>query len=32
MAGKFEIYKGKMGELYFRLKSAKGEPILASEG
>jgi len=32
MAGKFEIYKDKKGELRFRLKASNGEPILASEG
>jgi uncharacterized protein YegP (UPF0339 family) len=32
MAGKFEIYKDKRGELRFRLKAGNGEIILASEG
>ena len=32
MAGKFEIYKDKKGELRFRLKASNGEAILASEG
>ena len=32
MAGKFEIYKDKKGELRFRLKASNGEMILASEG
>ena len=32
MAGKFEVYKDKKGEFRFRLKSANGEIILASEG
>jgi uncharacterized protein YegP (UPF0339 family) len=32
MAGKFEIYKDKKGELRFRLKASNGETILASEG
>ena len=32
MAGKFEIFKGKNGEFYFRLKAANGQAILASEG
>ena len=32
MAGKFEIYKDKKGELRFRLKASNGEIILASEG
>jgi uncharacterized protein YegP (UPF0339 family) len=32
MAGKFEIYKGKNGEFYFRLKAGNGEIILTSEG
>jgi hypothetical protein len=32
VAGKFELYKDKKGEFRFRLKSANGEVILASEG
>lgn len=32
MTGKFEVYKDKKGEFRFRLKSANGEIILASEG
>jgi len=32
MPGKFEIYKAKNGEFYFRLKAANGEPVLSSEG
>ena len=28
----FELYKGKNGEFYFRLKAKNGEPILRSEG
>lgn len=32
MPGKFEIYKDKKGEFRFRLKSANGQNILASEG
>lgn len=32
MAGKFEIYKAKNGEFYFRLKAGNGETILTSEG
>lgn len=32
MAGKFEIYKDKKGEVRFRLKAANGQIILASEG
>lgn len=32
MSGKFEIFKGKNGEFYFRLKAGNGEPILSSEG
>jgi len=29
---KFEIFKGKKGDFYFRLRAKNGEPILASEG
>lgn len=29
---KFEIFPGKNGEYYFRLRARNGEPILASEG
>lgn len=32
MAGKFECYKDKAGELRFRLKAGNGETILSSEG
>jgi len=32
MAGKFEVYKDKKGELRFRLKASNGQNILASEG
>ena len=32
MAGKFELYKDKAGEVRFRLKAGNGENILASEG
>jgi len=32
MAGKFELYKDKKGEVRFRLKAGNGETILASEG
>jgi len=33
MAGKFEIYKSeKNDELYFRLKAANGQVVLASQG
>ncbi|NWG91866.1 MAG: YegP family protein [Parvularculaceae bacterium] len=32
MAGKFELFKDKKGEFRFRLRSANGEVILASEG
>ena len=32
LAGKFEIYKDKKGELRFRLKASNGGAILASEG
>ncbi len=32
MAGKFECYKNKAGAFRFRLKAAKGQAILASEG
>lgn len=32
MAGKFEVYEGKNGEYYFRLKAGNGENILGSEG
>lgn len=32
MAGKFEIYKDKIGDYRFRLKAGNGEIILASEG
>ncbi len=31
-SGKFQIYKGKNGQIYFRLRAANGEPILGSEG
>lgn len=30
--GKFEIFKGKNGAYYFRLKAANGEIIATSEG
>jgi len=30
--GKFEIFKGSNGNYYFRLKSANGQIIAASEG
>lgn len=30
--GKFEIFKGKNGQYYFRLKAANGEIIAFSEG
>jgi len=32
MAGKFEVYKDKKGEVRFRLKAGNGQIILASEG
>lgn len=32
MAGKFEVYKDKKGEVRFRLKASNGQVILASEG
>ncbi len=32
MAGKFEIYKDKRGELRFWLKASNGQNILASDG
>lgn len=32
MAGKFEIYTDKAGELRFRLKAANGQAIVASDG
>lgn len=32
MAGKFECYKDKKGEIRFRLKAGNGEVILSSEG
>lgn len=32
MAGKFECYKDKAGEIRFRLKAGNGETILSSEG
>lgn len=32
MAGKFECYKDKAGEVRFRLKAGNGETILSSEG
>ncbi|KHN51043.1 YegP family protein [Pectobacterium fontis] len=32
MSAKFEIFSGKNGQFYFRLKAGNGEPILASEG
>ncbi|MFC3395986.1 YegP family protein [Brenneria rubrifaciens] len=32
MSGKYEIFNGKNGEFYFRLKAGNGEPILVSEG
>lgn len=32
MSAKYEIYSGKNGQFYFRLKAANGEVILASEG
>jgi uncharacterized protein YegP (UPF0339 family) len=32
MAYKFEIFKGKNDEFYFRFRAPNGEPMLASEG
>jgi uncharacterized protein YegP (UPF0339 family) len=32
MAGKFTIFNGKSGKLYFNLKAGNGEIILASQG
>ena len=32
MIGKFELFKGKDGQFYFRLKAVNGENILSSEG
>ena len=32
MAGKFEIYKDRLGKFRFRLKASNGEVILASQG
>lgn len=32
MAAKFELYKGKDGQYYFRLKAGNGETIAVSEG
>lgn len=32
MSSKFEIFTGKSGEFYFRLKAGNGEIILSSEG
>lgn len=32
MSGKFEVFLGKSGEFYFRLKASNGEIILGSEG
>ncbi|PRD14347.1 YegP family protein [Pantoea coffeiphila] len=32
MSGKFEIFSGKNGQYYFRLKAGNGEVILSSEG
>ncbi len=29
---KFQIFQGKKGQYYFRLRAGNGEPILASEG
>lgn len=29
---KFQVFVGKSGEYYFRLRAANGEPVLASEG
>lgn len=29
---KFQIFKGKDGDFYWRLRASNGEPILASEG
>jgi len=31
-AGRFEVFEGKNGKWYFRLKAGNGEPILASQG
>ncbi|MEL7168845.1 MAG: YegP family protein [Bacteroidota bacterium] len=32
MAAKFELYKGRDGQYYFRLKAGNGETIAVSEG
>ncbi len=32
MAAKFEVYEGKNGKYYFRLKSGNGEVICTSQG
>ena len=32
MNGKFEIFKGKDGQFYFRLRAPNGEIIASSEG
>jgi uncharacterized protein len=32
MAGKFEVYEGKSGKFYFRLKAGNGEIIATSQG
>lgn len=32
MPGKFQVFKGKDGQDYFRLKAGNGEVILSSEG
>jgi uncharacterized protein YegP (UPF0339 family) len=29
---KFQVFKGKSGEYFFRLRAGNGEPVLASEG
>ncbi len=32
MAAKFEVYEGKNGEFYFRLKAGNGEVVATGEG
>lgn len=32
MAAKFEVYEGKSGEFYFRLKAGNGEVVATGEG